>query len=70
MIIRVMAIVFAACGLAALWFGYDQLGQLRRTPLWDFRYIVFSAAAFLGLSGFEWALGWIKNKISNEPDAH
>lgn len=63
MIIRGLSIALAALALAALWFGYMNLNILRGTPLFDFRYVIFAVAAFLGLSAIEWALGWIKPKL-------
>jgi hypothetical protein len=63
MIIRGLAILLALGATAALWFGYMNLNFLRGTPLFDFRYVVFAVAAFLGLSATEWALGWIKTKV-------
>ncbi|MDA8585307.1 hypothetical protein N9L47_03455 [Rhodobacteraceae bacterium] len=70
MIIRGLAILLALGAAAGLWFGYDNLKQLRGTPLFDFRYVVFAVAAFLGLSAIEWALGWIKGKVEGTNDAH
>ena len=67
MILRALAIVLTAGATALLWFAYMNLGILRGTLLFDFRYIVFAIAAFLGLSAFEWALGWIKAKTQG-PD--
>jgi hypothetical protein len=70
MIVRILAILVASCAAFGLWFGYSELKILRGTPLWDFRYIVFAAFAFLGLSVLEWAMGWVKRKIEGEGDAH
>ena len=70
MIVRGLAILLALGAAAALWFGYDNLRQLRGTPLFDFRYVVFAVAAFLGLSAIEWALGWVKGKIEGNDDSH
>lgn len=70
MIVRCLAILFALSAAAALWYGYDNLRQLRGTPLFDFRYIFFAVVAFLGLSAVEWALGWIKGKIEGDEEAH
>ena len=70
MIVRGLAILFALGAAAALWFGYDNLRALRGTPLFDFRYVFFAVAAFLGLSAIEWALGWIKGKVEGEDDKH
>lgn len=33
-----------ACGL--LWIGYDSIGVLRGTPLWELRYVLLGCAAF------------------------
>lgn len=66
--IRVLAIALTAAACAALYYGYMNLNMLRGTPLFDFRYVVFGIAAFLGLSALEWALGWIKTKTQG-PDA-
>jgi hypothetical protein len=67
MIVRGLAIVTAFGGLAALWFGYNNLNVFRGTPLFEFRYFILAIAAFLGLSALEWLVGWIKSKIE-KPD--
>ena len=33
-----------ACAL--LWIGYDSIGVLRGTPLWELRYVLLGCAAF------------------------
>lgn len=50
---RVVGVVlaFAAVGLLAL--GWQNLGLLRGTILWDLRYPAFAVAAFLTLSLLE-----------------
>lgn len=68
MIVRCLAIMLAAIGAAALWYGYENLRLLRGTPLFDFRYVVFAVVAFLGLSGIEWVFGWLKGKIDGTDD--
>jgi hypothetical protein len=69
MIVRSLAIALTTCATAALWFGYMNLGILRGTLLFDFRYVLFAIAAFLGLSAIERGLGWIKTKIQGpDPD--
>ncbi|MGJ8628749.1 MAG: hypothetical protein ACSHXB_17440 [Sulfitobacter sp.] len=70
MIVRILAIIVTGAALGALWFGYGQLKILRGTAFWDYRYIVYAAGAFLGLSGLEWALSWFKRKIQGAPDDH
>ena len=70
MILRMLSIAVAIGAVLALWFGYGQLNTLRGTPLWEYRFIVFAAAAFLGLSALEWALGWLKHKIEGGRDEH
>lgn len=70
MIMRGLAIVLTVGVTAALWFGYMNLGTLRGTPLFDFRYVLFAIAAFLGLSAVEWALGWIKAKTQGPDNDH
>ena len=68
--VRVLAILVAVGAVWALWFGYGQLKEFRGTPFWDYRYIIYAAAAFLGLSVLEWALSWIKTKIEGDQDPH
>lgn len=70
MIVRVLAMIFAGGATWALWAGYGQLNFLRGTPFWDFRYVVFAVAGFLGLSGLEWVLGRIKKTFEGEQDSH
>ncbi len=67
MISRLIAIFLTGSALAGLWFGYMNLNVFRGTPLFEFRYIIFAVAAFLGLSALEWLAGWIKSK-GKEPD--
>jgi hypothetical protein len=67
MIVRVVAIALTGLACAALWFGYMNLNIFRGTPMFDFRYVIFAVASFLGLSAFEWVAGWIKAKLQ-EPD--
>ena len=67
MIVRVLAVLFAAVALIALWVGFMNLNIFRGTPLFDFRYVLFAIGSFLGLSALEWVLGWIKSKLQ-EPD--
>ncbi len=70
MMLRILAIIVAGGATWALWAGYDALSMLRGTPFWDFRYGVFAMLAFLGLSGLEWLLGWIKSKVEGTDDTH
>lgn len=63
MILRVLSILLTAGACAGLWFGYMNLNMLRGTEFFDFRYIVFAVAAFLGLGLLEWVLGWIGSKV-------
>ena len=70
MIVRILAICMTIGAIVAFWFGYDQLKQFRGTPFWDYRYIVFAVAAFLGLSILEQVMGWIKTKIEGDSDTH
>lgn len=70
MSVRILAIIVTGAALWALWFGYGQLKILRGTAFWDYRYIVYTAGAFLGLSGLEWTLGWITKKTQGVPDDH
>jgi hypothetical protein len=62
MILRAIAILLAGLATAALWYSYDELTVFRRTAFWDYRYIIFTVGAFLGLGAVEWALGWVKTK--------
>jgi hypothetical protein len=70
MILRALAIALSALAAAGLWFGYANLNMLRGTPFFDFRYIVFAVAAFLGLSVVEWALGKLKAKVQSSDADH
>ena len=70
MIVRILAIAFAALGCAGLWFGYMNLNVFRGTPLFEFRYIIYAVLAFLGLSCLEWAMGWIKSKLAGSDTDH
>ena len=64
MIARLVSVAAAALALWLLWIGYDQLRALRGTWFWDYRYLVFGGAAFLGLSALEWLTHWIRQKLS------
>ena len=70
MIIRGVSILLCGGACAALWFGYMNLNMLRGTVFFDFRYVVFAVASFLGLSAIEWALGWVKSKTESDEDGH
>ncbi|MGC1489040.1 MAG: hypothetical protein WA784_14765 [Albidovulum sp.] len=70
MILRVIAILLTGLAALALWWGYGQLSVFRGTPFWDFRYIIYAAAAFLGLGAIEWALGWAKGKMDGDGADH
>lgn len=63
MMLRALSIVSGAAAAAGLWYGYMNLNLLRGTELFDFRYVVFAVASFLGLSAIEWLLGWIKARF-------
>ncbi|MEM9147418.1 MAG: hypothetical protein AAGC57_14600 [Pseudomonadota bacterium] len=45
------ALAFGAAAL--IWWGWEELGQLRGTPVWEFRYILLGIAAILGLGVLE-----------------
>lgn len=66
MIVRGLTIIVAFVGLAALWFGFMNLQVFRGTPLFEFRFIIFAIASFLGLSALEWIVGWIKSKTQKD----
>lgn len=70
MIVRGIAILLGLVGAAGLWFGYDNLNQLRGTPFFDYRYIVYAVLSFLGLSAIEWVFGWVKGKVEGDDAAH
>ena len=63
MIFRIAGIALSGVAIWAIWFGYDNLAVLRRTPLWEFRYFVLMLATFGGLSALEWGLGQVKNRF-------
>ena len=50
---RAVALVGAVLAAAGLWYGWENLGLIRRTWFWDLRYVAFAAAAFLWLSLME-----------------
>lgn len=66
MIFRVFRIVLTFAMIFLLWFAYDQLSLLRRTVLWEFRYLVWITSGFLILSLVEWGLGWLYRKLHSE----
>lgn len=70
MMIRVIAIVMNVLACGALWFSYMNLNVFRGTLLFEFRYVIFACGAFLGLSAFEWAIGWIKTKVQGKDADH
>ena len=43
---RLIAPVLTVLACALLWFGYDSVGVLRGTPLWELRYVLLGCAAF------------------------
>ena len=68
--VRVLTIVLALGAAWALWFCYGQLKMFRGTPFWDYRYIIYAVLAFLGLSGLEWIIGYLKSKIEGDQGDH
>ena len=70
MILRVLSITVTFCAVLALWFGYGQLGSLRGTLLWEYRYITYAVAAFLMLSALEWGVGLLKKTFLGEQEGH
>ncbi len=42
------ALTILACAL--LWYGYESIGVLRGTPLWELRYVLLGCAAFVLLT--------------------
>ncbi len=67
---RVLTIVVAFGAAWAIWYCYGQLRVFRGTQFWDYRFVIFAIATFLGLSALEWAIGWIKSKIDGDADTH
>ncbi len=54
--VRRLAGPLLVVGLTGLiWVGYDRLGLLRRTPLWEVRYLVLGAAVVALLGAAHWA---------------
>ena len=43
---RLIAPALTVIACALLWFGYDSVGILRGTPLWELRYVLLGCAAF------------------------
>lgn len=66
MIFRVFRIVLAFVMLGALWLSYGQLGLLRGTVFWEFRYIIWIITSFLLLSVVEWGFGKLYSKFHSE----
>ena len=65
MIMRIVKISLTGAALWALWYGYDNLTVFRRTVFWEFRYIIFTLAAFLGLSAIQWTLDRVQKKLDS-----
>lgn len=70
MILRIIAIIVSLASAAGLWFAFDQLGILRRTVFWEYRFITFGCGAFLALSLIEFVMGWIKQKLNGTVEKH
>ncbi|MEO1678740.1 MAG: hypothetical protein AAFU80_11360 [Pseudomonadota bacterium] len=51
---RVTAIVLSLTGAGAAWWGWSELGQLRRTVFFEFRFVLWLTGTFLGLSILQW----------------
>lgn len=66
MILSALRICVACAAAVGLWFAYDELSIFRRTPFWEYRYIIFGCGAFLALSVLEYALGWITTKTDKD----
>lgn len=60
------ALTVLACLL--IWLGYDNIGQLRGTLLWELRYIVLGCAAVILLTAVERLSSWLaKGSRAEEP---
>jgi hypothetical protein len=66
MIFRAFRIILTVAVIWVLWISYDQLGILRGTFFWEFRYIFWLVTGFLMLSVVEWGLGWLYRKFHSE----
>jgi len=64
MILRLLPVALTFGAMWGLWVLYGNLGFLRGTPLWELRYVVFVIAGFLGLGALEWALAWLRKRLS------
>ncbi|MEL6236794.1 MAG: hypothetical protein AAFR46_20545 [Pseudomonadota bacterium] len=54
MIARLISPGLAAVALAAILLAYREIGILRGTPLWEFRFLALGVAGVALLSGLEW----------------
>ena len=63
MVGRALALVGAVLAAVGLWYGWENLGLIRRTWFWDLRYVAFAAAAFLWLSLMESLVGRLRRLL-------
>lgn len=50
---RGIAVALAVAGGGAIWWGWENLGLLRGTPVWEHRYLALAVAAFLLLTALD-----------------
>ncbi|GFE64181.1 hypothetical protein [Litoreibacter roseus] len=69
---RILSIICMLAASGAAWFAYDQISILRRTWLWELRFVVLLVAGFLLLTFAEWIFAKITGLISKpeEPETH
>ncbi len=53
MLTRLVSPALTVLACALLWFGYDSVGVLRGTPLWELRYVLLGCIAFALLTVVE-----------------
>ena len=58
------ALTVLACLL--IWFGYDNIGQLRGTFLWELRYIALGCATIALLTVVEHLSSWLARRINSK----
>jgi hypothetical protein len=62
--LRALAILVTLGSIALVVWSFTELNLLRRTPIWEFRYIALAICAIAVFSLAEALIGWLGKRLS------